>query len=1479
MSLAAFLLPLLLIQPAPPLMLANVPEHVWIEGETPTKADPIFQSGGWGRANILSGEKWQFAAVDAQDVAKKVPVEGASTAYAFKVKTPGKYDVWARLGYEFARSPFRWRVGANEWKTVKPDELTSDLMAIADFAEVAWLKLGTIELTAGAHNLEFNVPRPTKLVNGTAEPERLLFGFDCACIMQEPFTPNGRFRPGQVWNYPLDYEAQKALFEFPAVPANTPTGTRRTLDMGGTWQIARFDENELVDRAGPIISLPTNLDSLKWRGVRVPGDRDAALPDWAYSHRYLYRTKVRVPTDFAGRSFVLRFPNNALISTVFVNGQRVGFSNTPCAAFECDPTSAIKPGAINEIVVGIKDLYYAIAKTERGQSARYLFNYPHERFHNQGGLGPTRFADFPTLFKVRRNGILETPSLVVGGLQYTADVFAMPSVAKKQLALEVTVQNPTVNPVTVEVRNSVRDLDVDGGIASAVARKFTAKSITIAPEKAEVVTLTDPWPAPKLWWPDSPHRYVVETTLVVNGKVIDEKFTPFGFREWGVQGRNFTLNGIPWHFRADLRNNDARPLQSADQAVKEWRKNGQNMTRFWGETPWTGTSQDDTLTYFDRAGIPVRRSGIFDGEVASYALVSDGKPNAALFDNWRAQLAAWVKAERNHPSVFIWSLENEITYINAKNFGWLKDVEPEIKKAVALVQQLDPTRPVMVDGGDALMDQSLSVAGSHYPELDKRDYPDEAYTFDKVSTRHLPPKPQDPWPVPQDKPLFIGESFFANGSPPAGYAEIIGESAFLGRKEAARGVTKFARMLSEGYRWNGVAAFHFWFAEGPDAGHYTAWQPVAVLCREWNTTFAAGTKVVRNLKLFNDTRQTSPITVYWVLQTKNTPDIQALRGKKEFTVPPGRAEEFTITLDMPNVPPGAKVDADLVLSCFRDKKEVFRDVKACRVLGLPTKLDGMPAGVVAVWDPANTITDSLRSLIPFTSVKSLDDITATAKLVVIGPDAVTPALAKDPYWKSLAKSGRKVLIFDQTNPLHNQAIAADLEPTTFTGRIAFPENLSHPAFTGLTADDFFCMSGSHVVYRNAYRKPSRSARSLLQCDAELAATALVEMPVGDGLMLLSQLAIGEKPTDPVARRLTANLLNYAWNYKKAARPTAVAMADDDPRRKLLTASGLKFTRTDDVVTTLDKAEVVVVDATPDNLGKLVAAPDKVKAFTDKGGQLMLWGVTPEALPDFNKLVGFDHVLRPFKLERVTLPVIRDPLLAGLSMRDVALESTEKIYPWAGDRYPVNDTFTHIVDLDDIAPFVTSDKYADGWSKMTNGLTSADSWKFIFYHDQSQAGLRPQWSGQLPQEEEVIGFSVIPNTDYRRITKLRVRFDNRESTAITLTLKPEPGLKQDFTLPGRKCRSITLEPLEWTDGSKPVIGIDNLWLKVRRPPDFAQRVVPLCNIGGLVKYPQGNGGIVLNQLKVTDTEANPANGPKKRTVVATLLSNLGAEFLD
>ena len=134
-----------------------------------------------------------------------------------------------------------------------------------------------------------------------------------------------------------------------------------------------------------------------------------------------------------------------------------------------------------------------------------------------------------------------------------------------------------------------------------------------------------------------------------------------------------------------------------------------------------------------------------------------------------------------------------------------------------------------------------------------------------------------------------------------------------------------------------------------------------------------------------------------------------------------------------------------------------------------------------------------------------------------------------------------------------------------------------------------------------------------------------------------------------------------------------------------------------------------------------------------------------------------------------------------------------------------------------------------------------------------------------------GFSIVINADYRRLTRIRLTFDGDPKTAIELPLKPVAELRQDFTFDRpRPCRKFSIEPLAWTPGDKPVIGVDNVWLTAKRPADFNHRVVPLTSVGGLVRYPAFDGdtptggGVVLNQLKHCRARGEPGErGEKSR----------------
>src|SRR5579862_4163335 len=152
---------------------AAAADYVWIEAESLAKLPQGFKVGGWGNKHYLSGESWLSAAIDGKD-AEAIPAEGLLLSYPFESKTAGKQEVWARVGYEFARSPLQWRIDDGAWTGNGPDDLTTDLMSLQDWNEVAWVKLGMVDLTTGKHTLHIKFER--RVLPGKKQPERILTG-------------------------------------------------------------------------------------------------------------------------------------------------------------------------------------------------------------------------------------------------------------------------------------------------------------------------------------------------------------------------------------------------------------------------------------------------------------------------------------------------------------------------------------------------------------------------------------------------------------------------------------------------------------------------------------------------------------------------------------------------------------------------------------------------------------------------------------------------------------------------------------------------------------------------------------------------------------------------------------------------------------------------------------------------------------------------------------------------------------------------------------------------------------------------------------------------------------------------------------------------------------------------------------------------------------------------------------------------------
>ena len=91
-------------------------DFVWLEGEA-AQVNIKPNIAGWGNKHFLSGEKWLHVSVDANKIEKMVPAEGVLLKYPFSIKHAGTYEIWNRIGFEFVRSPFAWRIDDGDWKT------------------------------------------------------------------------------------------------------------------------------------------------------------------------------------------------------------------------------------------------------------------------------------------------------------------------------------------------------------------------------------------------------------------------------------------------------------------------------------------------------------------------------------------------------------------------------------------------------------------------------------------------------------------------------------------------------------------------------------------------------------------------------------------------------------------------------------------------------------------------------------------------------------------------------------------------------------------------------------------------------------------------------------------------------------------------------------------------------------------------------------------------------------------------------------------------------------------------------------------------------------------------------------------------------------------------------------------------------------------------------------------------------------------
>lgn len=1455
---------------------ADGPTFVWIEAERTHSADFKYDVQDH---ELFSGGKRLHYALGKQEVAAKVPAGGLNVKYEFQATQAGTYELWMRVGFEVIRSPIDWRMDGGAWRTLAGSAAEVSLTEVWTWNGIGWCRLGEVTLSKGKHTLALRVSKPGR-------DGRLLLALDCITFVKGKWNPELKLQPGQTYTGEADKKAAAHVFQFPA----EVSPVRPQIELTGLWQVARYDDANMDrDTYQGVKKLPTAAEYvLRWMGIDVPGDGKAKRAELRFSNRLLYRTRVKVPAAYAGRGFQMHFGGTSYIASVFVNGRYLGQRKSVLVPWDCDVTKAVRPGEVNEIVVAIKTFRYAFDPTARGgKSVQAMCHFPKTVFRNVAfvdaifpstkgeGPGDAIGLVFPVYFRVT-------------GPQYTSDVYVRTSVKSSDIRLDVEVTNPTAAAAALDVKcEAVNDK------TGAVEKVVPTKRITVGADATAAVKMSAAWTDPKLWWPErNANVYRLRTTLTAGGKVVDVREDTFGFRELTVDGRHCLLNGIRWHFWCWV---DVGAVESDREWLRSYEAGNNRFHRISHDHSRRFGHREKALEFLDRQGIPGRLSTCIDGMFITHNL-----ENPLVWKNFREHVRQVVKAYRNHPSIMQWSLGNEMVLITGRlRYRRIyKKVEAESAELSRIARELDPTRLSYQDGGGDL-GGLIPANCQHYTWVRGGGFPAKAYCY--LTGPPVQPRGsgsfQDIYQWNGRTPLILGEVFYHAGDV-GKVAWVGGPDVYRGKNQADAAAGKYVRIAIEGARWQDATGICPWVNVLPDA--HKSYAERAVFVKEHNSGFRSGAEFTRTIGIFNDGRRSDPLTLRWQLVAWAN---KLASGEKIYNIPPGRHQDDRIRATLPKVT--QRTDARLILDLYASGRRIFQDTKPVTIFP-PAPSPGPLVGL-AVHDPNRSVTAWLDARnVPYTNVPDPRTIPAATKILLIAPDVLTQTNKRSiaAALRRFVLDGNIAIVLDQTHPLIGPDLPIDgvklsrakdrkasWEEFKAAGgggsSIAHPVARAHPVLRGLKADDFFTWSGGGLIHRFPHETPATGAISIVQAGPQLAQAPVFEVPVGQGSYLICQMTLPRHlSAEPTAEWLLHNIL--AWAAGRAGgRPgrTMVHTGGDRTLRAYLEALNLNYESPASLPAAFaEGVDVAVVRGRGKAVDWLAANRDTVRSFCTRGGWVMVANLETGALDGFNKLVGFRHRMRRGQTERILLANRDDPLLMGLSDRDVAQYSSQMIAPWM-KLYRVSDkVFFSVLDGADVASFGKC-----RYPKISNGLTNDDFWHYIQYI----SGDGETVDIEFDRSEVFTQLNIWSNPSYFFMKDVEVVFDDKRAESIKVRLKAEKGKQEIAVVPPRNAKKVSIvAKTHWPRESckKNLMGIDNIELFRRLPAAPGGGVVPLAKPGGLIKYPVGKGGIVLNQVNYTERYTRPAdrrkqrdhknieaNVRKKKSIYSNLLRNMGASF--
>lgn len=464
------------------------------------------------------------------------------------------------------------------------------------------------------------------------------------------------------------------------LPKETASDNRR-LDFTADWAFRLGDD---TTAARP------EYNDADWRMLNLPHDwavegefsRDnpsgtggGALPGgvgW-------YRKTFTADKADQGKRLRIDFDGAYMNSTVYINGHELGTRPYGYISFSYDLTPYIKWGEENVVAVRVDNA-----------------EQPNSRWYSGCGI-------YRNVWLTKMNPV----HVAQWGTYVTADEVSKNSA---RLTVRTTLENEQTTDAPLELLSQL--IDENGKVIGNASTRLTVEQGKQL-EAAQEIHVENP----ELWSVDRPYLYTIKTEVLVDGEPVDTYRTPFGIRTFRFDAqKGFILNGEQVKINGVCMHHDLGCLGAAvntraiERQLEILKEMGCNGIRCAHNPP-----APELLDLCDRMGFIV-----MDETFDMWRKKKTRHDYSRYFNEWHERdLTDLIVRDRNHPSIFMWSIGNEVLeqWTDAKadtlsleeanlvlNFGRSPDMlakEGEMsvnslltKKLADMVRSLDSTRPV-----------------------------------------------------------------------------------------------------------------------------------------------------------------------------------------------------------------------------------------------------------------------------------------------------------------------------------------------------------------------------------------------------------------------------------------------------------------------------------------------------------------------------------------------------------------------------------------------------------------------------------------------------------------------------------------------------------------------------------------------------------------------------------------------------------------